>query len=199
MRLSVRGFLYGVMCAATVLAAGAMAEDLGAPSLSSLALGDLAQSAVRGNAQAQYELGVAYANGDGVAADYAEAAHWFSEAAHNGNPEARRQLAFMVQVGLAAPAADAAPGAVADGVAVRVQVASVASEADGAREWRRLRRLHPQALGSLTMAVEAFDSPNGDRLFRVEGGPLDEDAARALCDKLRAEGAGCRIVRPATP
>jgi len=193
MRLSVRGFLYGAVCAAAVLAAGAMAEDVGAPSLSGLALGDLAQSAVRGNAQAQYELGVAYANGDGVATDYAEAAHWFGEAAHSGNPEARRQLAFMVQMGLAAP------GAAADGIAVRVQVASVASEADGAREWRRLRRLHPEALGSLTMAVEAFDSPTGDRLFRVEGGPLDEDAARALCDKLRAEGAGCRIVRPATP
>ena len=194
MRLSVRGILYGALGAVAVLAAAAMAEDASTPSANNMSVGDLAQSATQGNARAQYELGVAYANGDGVATDYAEAAHWFSEAAHNGNPEARRQLAFMVQIGLAAP-----EGAVADGVPVRVQVASVASEADGAREWRRLRRLHPEALGSLTMAVEAFDSPTGDRLFRVEGGPLDEAAARTLCDKLRAEGAGCRIVRPATP
>lgn len=190
MRLKVRGLLYGAMSAAAVLAAAAMA-----PVVMSEGAGDLAQSAAQGNAQAQYELGVAYANGDGVAADYAEAAHWFTAAAHAGNPEARRQLAFMVQMGLAEPP----PGAVADSMPVRVQVASVASEADGAREWRRLRRLHPEALGSLTMAVEAFDSPTGDRLFRVEGGPLDETAARTLCDKLRAEGAGCRIVRPATP
>ena len=188
MRLSVRGFLYGATFAALALAS-ALAEDVG----------DLARSAARGDARAQYELGVAYANGDGVAADYAEAAHWFSEAAHSGHPEARRQLAFMVQMGLAVPTAADQSAAVADGVPVRVQVASVASEADGAREWRRLRRLHPEALGSLTMAVEAFDSPTGDRLFRVEGGPLDEEAARTVCDKLRAAGAGCRIVRPATP
>jgi hypothetical protein len=194
--MRLRGFLYGAIGVAAVLAVAAMAEDLPVPSANNPSVGDLAQSAAQGNARAQYELGVAYANGDGVASNYAEAAHWFSEAAHNGNPEARRQLAFMVQMGLAAPATDAAA---ADGVPVRVQVASVASEADGAREWRRLRRLHPEALGSLTMAVEAFDSPTGDRLFRVEGGPLDEEAARTICDKLRAAGAGCRIVRPAQP
>jgi len=203
MRLSVRGFLYGALSAAAVLATalvvvGALAEEASAPSPYNAPVGDLAQSAAQGDSRAQYELGVAYANGDGVPADYAEAAHWFSEAAHKGNSEARRQLAFMVQMGLAVPADDPS-AAVADGVPVRVQVASVASEADGAREWRRLRRLHPEALGSLTMAVEAFDTPTGDRLFRVEGGPLDEAAARTVCDKLRAAGAGCRIVRPATP
>ncbi|HTY65742.1 MAG TPA: SPOR domain-containing protein [Alphaproteobacteria bacterium] len=203
MRLSVRGFLYGALSAAAVLATalvvvGALAEEASAPSPYNAPVGDLAQSAAQGDSRAQYELGVAYANGDGVPADYAEAAHWFSEAAHKGNSEARRQLAFMVQMGLAVPADDQS-AAVADGVPVRVQVASVASEADGAREWRRLRRLHPEALGSLTMAVEAFDTPTGDRLFRVEGGPLDEAAARTVCDKLRAAGAGCRIVRPATP
>jgi len=203
MRLSVRGFLYGALSAAAVLATalvvvGALAEEAPAPSPHNAPVGDLAQSAAQGDSRAQYELGVAYANGDGVPADYAEAAHWFSEAAHKGNSEARRQLAFMVQMGLAVPADDPS-AAVADGVPVRVQVASVASEADGAREWRRLRRLHPEALGSLTMAVEAFDTPTGDRLFRVEGGPLDEAAARTVCDKLRAAGAGCRIVRPATP
>ena len=198
-RFLVRGFLYVAVCAAAVLAAAAVAEDLGAPSPKDLALGDLAQSAAQGNARAQYELGVAYANGDGVASDYAEAAHWFGEAARNGNAAARRQLTFMVQMGMAAPSAEAGLDAGIDPTAVRVQVASVANEADGAREWRRLQRLHPETLGTLTMAVEAFDSPTGDRLFRVEGGPLDEQAARTVCDKLRAEGAGCRIVRPAAP
>jgi len=185
MRLSVRSVT--LLCGAVVLAAAAMAEDAITP-----LLGELTRSAALGNARAQYELGVAYANGEGVATDYAEAAHWFGEAAHNGSVEARRQLSFMVQIGLAPSSADPT-----DASAVRVQVASVASEADGAREWRRLQRLHPETLGPLTLAVEPFDSPNGDRLFRVEGGPIDEVAARDICGKLRAEGAGCRIVRPA--
>ena len=188
MRLS--GRYKAVLCAAA-LAVGALAEQTGTP-----ALGDLAQSASQGNPKAQYELGVTYANGDGVAVDYAEAAHWFIEAAHNGNADARRQLVFMVQMGLTAPPTDPASAAALDDATFRVQVASVANEADGAREWRRLQRLHPEALGSLSLAVEAFNSPSGDHLFRVEGGPLDEDAARTICGKLRAEGAGCRIVRP---
>lgn len=168
------------------LGAGAVADDSGT------ALRALTQSAKQGNPAAQYQLGVAYANGDGVATDYSQAAHWFAEAAHNGNADARRQLAFMAQLGLIAPSAAAAdPDSL-----YRVQVASVTNEADGAREWRRLQRLHPDALGNLTMAVEEFDPPTGDRLFQVEGGPLDEDDARAVCGKLQAEGAGCRVVHP---
>lgn len=193
MRLSgrYRAVLYGAALCVAVLAVGALAEETRAP-----ARDDLTQSASRGNPSAQYELGVAYANGDGMAVDYAEAAHWFIEAAHNGNADARRQLVFMVQMGLTAPPTDPVSAAGLEDTTFRVQVASVASEADGAREWRRLQRLHPEALGRLNMAVEAFNAPSGDHLFRVEGGPLDEDAARTICGKLRAEGAGCRIVRP---
>lgn len=180
--------LWGVLLAAAALTAHVLAEDGGTGSLH-----DLAQSATQGSAAAQYELGVAYANGDGVAADYAQAARWFAQAARNGNAEARRQLAFMAQLGLAAPA----PLVAAPGGTFRVQVASVASEADGAREWHRLQRLHPDALGHLSMAVEQFDAPTGDRLFQVEGGPLDEDDALAICGRLRAAGATCRVVHPA--
>lgn len=155
------------------------------------ALAELTQSADQGDSIAQYELGVAYANGDGTAADYGQAAHWFAEAARRGNGAARQQLAFMAQLGLAPSVVAAGP----DGL-YRVQVASVASEADGPREWHRLQRLHPDALGSLTMAVEEFNAPTGDRLFQIEGGPLDEDGARAVCGKLHAEGVGCRVVHP---
>lgn len=181
----VRGALLGAGLLLTP-AAGAFADDSGT------ALHALTQSAEQGDPAAQYQLGVAYANGDGVATDYSQAAHWFAEAAHNGNADARQQLAFMTQVGLVSPSSAAAdPDSL-----YRVQVASVANEADGAREWRRLQRLHPDALGNLTMAVEEFDPPTGDKLFQVEGGPLDEDDARAVCGKLKAEGVGCRVVHP---
>lgn len=178
-----------ILCAVALLApVSAVAEEGGVEPLPALS-----QAAEQGSATAQYELGVAYANGDGVAADYGQAAHWFAEAAHNGNADARRQLAFMTQIGLA----DAAGAAAGGDATFRVQVASVASEADGAREWRRLQRLHPEVLGNLTMAVEGFSTAGGDQLFQVEGGPLDADGARAICGKLRAEGAGCRVVHPA--
>jgi TPR repeat protein len=178
-------------------------------------LSDILAAAGQGNADAQYEAGVRYANGEGVAVDYNEAAEWFAKAARAGNLAARQQLVFLAQLGLTPvslanlpPLPSTAPGggttagttaagaaAPADG-AFHVQVASVSNEADGAREWRRLQRLHPEVLGSLAVSVVGFEAANGDRLFRVEGGPLDESAARDACTKLRAAGAGCRIVRP---
>ncbi len=150
-------------------------------------LQSLTAAAERGDAAAEYELGVLYANGDGVPTDYALAARWFGEAARHGAAGAERQLKFMADMGLAAPAADAA---------FHVQVASVSNEEDGPREWRRLQRLHPEILGTLSGSVVAFDAADGARLFRVEGGPLDEDGARAACAKLREAGAGCRVVKP---
>ncbi|MGB7369299.1 MAG: sel1 repeat family protein, partial [Methylovirgula sp.] len=39
----------------------------------------------QGNADAQYNLGVMYANGQGVPQDYAEAAKWYRLAADQGN------------------------------------------------------------------------------------------------------------------
>ena len=159
----------------------------------------LAQAAAAGDARAQYELAVLYANGeaDGSAGapDYAQAAHWFAAAARNGAADAGRQLQFMVDIGVAPHELAAASGTPA-GAPFQVQVASVASEADGPREWRRLQRLHPDVLGPLKSAVVAYDAPDGAHLFRVQGGPLDEDGARAACAKLREAGASCRIVRP---
>jgi len=159
----------------------------------------LTQAAEAGDARAQYELAVAYANGEAGgragAPDYVQAARWFAEAARHGAAEAGRQLQFMVEIGVA-PRELAAALTPSAGTPFQVQVASVASEADGPREWRRLQRLHPDVLGPLKASIVAFDGPDGAHLFRVQGGPLDEDGARAACAKLREAGAGCRIVRP---
>lgn len=155
--------------------------------------GWLTPLAEQGNTAAQYALGLIYANGEGVEPDYARAARWFEQAARRGHPEARRHLLFMSQMGLAV----VPPGSlrVVDGT-FRVQVATVPSEADAPREWRRLQRRHPETLGTLDVLAVAFETPEGTTLYRVQGGPLDEEGARNACARLREEGTGCLVIRP---
>ena len=51
--------------------------------------------AEQGDAEAQYNLGVSYYNGEGVAQDYAEAAYWFHKAAEQGNAYGQYGLADL--------------------------------------------------------------------------------------------------------
>lgn len=60
----------------------------------------LASAAPRGNAEAQYLLGLLYQNGDGVTADTKAALNWFLAAAEEQHPEAQLALARLY---LAAP------------------------------------------------------------------------------------------------
>jgi TPR repeat protein len=55
--------------------------------------------AVDNNAQAQYQLGKSYANGQGVTQDYKLAFAWFSRAAELGNAEAQNDLGSMYATG----------------------------------------------------------------------------------------------------
>lgn len=50
------------------------------------------QKAQKGDAQAQVDLGLAYANGDGVDQDWQEAVKWFHLAAEQGLPQAQYNL-----------------------------------------------------------------------------------------------------------
>lgn len=181
------------------VAGAAAAQDIDA-ALRAARVGSGAASAAwltplaeQGNTAAQYTLGLIYANGEGVEPDYAKAARWFEQAARRGHPEARRHLLFMSQMGLAV----VPPGALraVDG-AFRVQVATVSSEADAPREWRRLQRRHPDTLGTLDVVAVAFETAEGTTLYRVQGGPLDEEGARNACARLREEGTGCLVIRP---
>lgn len=156
------------------------------------AVGELRPLAEQGDLAAQYALGMIYANGDGLSTDYKQAAHWFDRAARRGHIEARRQLVFMRQLGLV----EGSGTGNIDGGVFRIQVATVPTEADGAREWRRLQRRHGEALASLEMSVVAFDAADGSKLYRLQGGPLDEDGARAVCGRLREEGSTCMVLQP---
>jgi TPR repeat protein len=149
--------------------------------------------AERGNTAAQYALGLIFANGEGIEPDYQKAAHWFEQASRRGHVDARRHLVFMSQMGIAA--ASPALARTLEGTH-RVQVATVPSEADAPPEWRRLQRRHPETLGALEFLAVAFETPEGTTLYRVQGGPLDEDGARVVCARLREEGTGCLVIRP---
>ncbi len=48
---------------------------------------ELKQKAEAGDAEAQFQLGKKYANGDGVEQDYAEALKWYMKSAEHGNKE----------------------------------------------------------------------------------------------------------------
>ena len=55
--------------------------------------------AEQGDATAQYNLGVMYDNGRGVARDYAEAVKWYRRAAEQGEAAAQFNLGFMYATG----------------------------------------------------------------------------------------------------
>lgn len=57
------------------------------------------QLAEQGNANAQFQIGMLYANGQGVANDDKEAVKWFSKAAEQGYMEAQTKLGFMYAAG----------------------------------------------------------------------------------------------------
>ena len=53
------------------------------------------QAAAQGNAAAQYNLGVMYANGEGVPKDDAQAVQWYRKAAEQGDAKAQYKLGVM--------------------------------------------------------------------------------------------------------
>ena len=57
----------------------------------------------QGNADAQGNLGVMYANGQGVPQDYAAAVSWYRKAADQGNADAQFNLGFMYSNGQGVP------------------------------------------------------------------------------------------------
>ena len=58
------------------------------------------KAAEKGNATAQYNAGVLYENGKGVAQDYAEAARWYRKAAEQGHAKAQYNLGGCYYNGL---------------------------------------------------------------------------------------------------
>lgn len=61
------------------------------------------KGAKQGAADAQYNLGYMYENGDGVEGDYVIAAEWYEKAAAQGHAKAQNNLAFLYRKGYGVP------------------------------------------------------------------------------------------------
>ena len=59
--------------------------------------------AEQGNATAQFNLGVLYANGQGVPQDYQEALKWYRKAAEQGDADAQYNLGLLYDSGRGVP------------------------------------------------------------------------------------------------
>ena len=76
-----------------------------------------------------------------------------------------------------------------------IQVAAVRDAREVPDTWRRLSQRHPALAALGPRPPRAVTVPGRGTLFRVAGGAFATEAeARALCDRLRAEGADCRVV-----
>ncbi|MDY0872761.1 SPOR domain-containing protein [Dongia rigui] len=86
------------------------------------------------------------------------------------------------------PATDAPSG-------IRLQLASVANEADVDGEWKRLRKRLGAALDGQQLQIERADLGTKGIFYRLQIGPFaDRSAAKAACKDINAAGGDCLLV-----
>lgn len=99
----------------------------------------------------------------------------------------------------APPAAGSSPAAATDaaGGTFAVQLAAVSDPAQVAPEWRRLSGRFP-LLNELTpRPAQEIEIPGKGKFYRVLAGAFaTREAAEAMCGRIRAAGASCRLARP---
>ena len=79
----------------------------------------------------------------------------------------------------------------------RIHLTSIRSPEDAEQEWSRLSRLHRNLLKGLRLEVERADLGTGRGVwYRIAGGPMSRDAARALCAAFAERNVWCRISGP---
>jgi len=79
----------------------------------------------------------------------------------------------------------------------QVQLAAVRSTATAQSEWQRMQKKFPAQLEGLQLNVVKADLGKKGIFYRLRAGPVaDANAAKAICDALKAKKAGCLVVRP---
>ncbi|UUX50090.1 SPOR domain-containing protein [Nisaea acidiphila] len=76
----------------------------------------------------------------------------------------------------------------------KIQIAALRNQDAAKREWTRVQSANKALLGALSPTFQRISTDNGV-FFRVQGGPLTENAAKQACDALKAKGQACLVVR----
>ena len=78
-----------------------------------------------------------------------------------------------------------------------IQVASVLTEDQAKSEWARISRQNSDLLARLEGLYPTFTNSKGNTYYRVQGGPLvDEALANLLCSQLKARKVDCLVIEP---
>ncbi len=77
-----------------------------------------------------------------------------------------------------------------------VQLASVKSRENAVSLWKDMQKKFPTELGGLNLNVDVADLGARGTYYRVQGGSVSEERARAICSAIDAQKAGgCLVVR----
>ena len=87
---------------------------------------------------------------------------------------------------------DAKP--VGSGGSTYIQLASVKTEADVAKQWSSVKAKNPE-LGSLSMKTQKADLGEKGIYYRLQAGPLTPENATKVCAALKARGSSCIIAK----
>jgi cell division septation protein DedD len=108
--------------------------------------------------------------------------------------ELRRIVAATLVVALLAVGLVAGPALAAGDYFV--QLASVKSDASARKEWKRLRKAHPELFGDLSLDVQRADLGDRGIFYRIRTGPFPNKAtAQDMCWQIKAAKLGCLVVR----
>lgn len=77
-----------------------------------------------------------------------------------------------------------------------IQLGSYKASTGATTDWEKLKKKHPDLLGSLTMKTQKVDIPGKGTFHRLQAGPLTEEKARAICEQMKKQNAGgCVLVK----
>jgi hypothetical protein len=89
-----------------------------------------------------------------------------------------------------------APTSAAPAGSYRIQLSAVRTADAVAPEWARLEHHYPDILTTLKMTADKVDVAGKGTFFRIQAGPLDQNGAKSACERLRAQGVGCIVLKP---
>ncbi|MDG2284135.1 MAG: SPOR domain-containing protein [Alphaproteobacteria bacterium] len=77
----------------------------------------------------------------------------------------------------------------------RIQIAAFKNEGAAQSAWLRVQAANKAELGALGLTIERINIAGKGTFHRVQGGPLDEASARAVCRALDTRNQACIVVR----